>query len=117
MKKWLLVFVVIVVAVICWSRVGCGQEASYEQVLTEIRIDIKYIKAGIEELKAGDKLLREEVSNLDKRVTTVEHKTDRLEDVICEVSQTNRWAFGIVAVLISSVILFDFQKRKSLKNG
>ena len=88
----------------------CQSLSTQEKLLTEISIDVKYIKTNIEELKTDFKSIQSELTNLDKRVTNVENRTTNLENIICNIEQINKWFLGILATIIGGLILYQYKR-------
>ena len=93
----------------------CQSLSTQEKLLTEISIDVKYIKTNIEELKTDFKSIQSELTNLDKRVTNVENRTSNLETVICNIESINKWFLGILATIIGGLILYQYRRASNYR--
>jgi len=93
----------------------CQSLSTQEKLLTEISIDVKYIKTNIEELKTDFKSIQSELTNLDKRVTNVENRTSNLETVICNIESINKWFLGILAAIIGGLVLYQYRRASNYR--
>ena len=66
----------IVFGYVAFSRNRKRDIESETQDLAEIKIDIKYIKDGVAELKLGNKEMSKTQSTLEKRIVVLESKVD-----------------------------------------
>ena len=108
--KWLLIIGFILIVWAYFSVDGQCQENLNGKILTEISVDVKYIKSSIGELKIDFKSIQSDLNLLEKRVTTVENKTTNLENVICNIEQINKWFLGILATIIGGLILYQYKR-------
>ncbi|MCC7574796.1 hemolysin XhlA family protein [Candidatus Woesearchaeota archaeon] len=109
--KWVIIIGFILATWVYFTGSGNCQELSeQEKLLTEISVDVKYIKSSIGELKIDFKSIQSDLNLLEKRVTTVENKTTNLENVICNIEQINKWFLGILATIIGGLILYQYKR-------
>ncbi len=110
MKKtcWFLVGLFLIMVVF---EAGYAQDGTFDKLLTELRVDIKYIKSGIEELKKTSKDLGDELLLLDKRVTEVEHQADKLEDSMHRITTLNTWFFGIFGTMVGFLFITNYHTK------
>jgi len=90
-------------------QTGSCQQSEAEKILTEIRIDVRYIKNNIEEMKNDFKEIKSDFTGLERRVTSVEYRTDNLETIICNIEDTNKWFLGILAMIIGGLVLYQYK--------
>lgn len=104
------VILVVVIILNLGSVLGlCQSMTDYEKLLTEISIDVKYIKTNIEKINEDFKDVQKQINSLDKRVSEVENKTINLESIICNLETINKWFLGILATLITGLILYQYR--------
>jgi len=109
--KWILIIGFVFVALLYFFGDSFCQELSeQEKLLTEISVDVKYIKSSIGELKIDFKSIQSDLILLERRVTNVENKATNLENVICNIEQINKWFLGILAAIIGGLILYQYKR-------
>jgi peptidoglycan hydrolase CwlO-like protein len=113
--KWLLIIGFILIVLAYFSGDGQCQENSNEKILTEISVDVKYIKQNIGELKDNFKDIQEEIKGLEHRVTNVENKTANLESIVCSIESINKWFLGILATIIGGLILYQYRRANNFR--
>ncbi len=120
MKNYLKIIILIgvILAGICFFvSVGNCQITETEKILTEIRVDIKYIKNNIEEMKNDFKDVKQDFVGLEKRVSNVEYKTEKLESIVYNVENINKWFLGILATIIGGLVLFQYKRANNLRKN
>lgn len=109
--KWILIIgFIFLVWLYFFGNGNCQVPSNQEKLLTEISIDVKYIKANIEELKTDSKSMQTDFNILERRVTNVEHKATNLENIICNIENINKWFLGILATIIGGLVLFQVRR-------
>ena len=103
-----LIFLVIFIKI---NAQETSQQAEQFKILTEMCIDIKYIKNNIMEIKGSNKDLAEEIDCLDTRVTRVEERQDTIKKDVISVTGRNNWFMGFVGSLL--LIMLSMQVRGS----
>ena len=113
-----LVFLIVAILLLFSVMKGnCQSMSTQERLLTEISVDVKYIKTNIEELKIDFKGIQAELTKLDKRVTNVESRTTNLENVICNLENINKWFLSILAAIIGGLVLFQYKRASNFKGN
>ena len=116
--KWVIIIGFILAAWIYFTGSGNCQELSeQEKLLTEISVDVKYIKSSIEELKIDFKSIQSDLNLLEKRVTNVENKTTNLENVICNIESINKWFLGILATIVGGLVLYQYRRASTFRKN
>lgn len=81
------------------------------KLLTEMCLDIKYIKNNIIEMKDNNKSLAIQVIAMNTRVTKVEERQIVIKKDIMEVSNRSNWYSGFVASIL--LLLLTMQIRRN----
>ncbi len=116
--KWVLIIGFIFVAWVYFTGSGNCQELSeQEKLLTEISVDVKYIKSSIGELKIDFKSIQSDLTKLEHRVTNVEHQANNLENIICNIENINKWFLSILAAIIGGLVLFQYKRASNFKGN
>lgn len=130
-SKWLILvgavlLITLLILLFFVQESHCQEMTSQEKILTEISIDVKYIKANINELKTDFKSIQADLKALDdkvqsqllvidKRMTTVEGRTDNLERVICNIEKINTYFLGILAAIIGGLVLYQYKRASNFR--
>jgi len=91
------------------------QQAEQFKILTEMGIDIKYIKNNIMEIKEINKDLVKEIDCLDTRVTRVEERQDTIKKDIISVTEKNNWFMGFVGSLLLIMLSMQVKRRNAYR--
>lgn len=91
---------------------GNAQEGQDQlKLLTEISVDIKYIKKNISEIREDNQGLKEDTIILGSRVTRVEERQINIKENIFQVTERNNWITGIIGSVL--IIMLGLQLKRS----
>ena len=93
-----------------------AQEGTAEQlkILTEIRIDIKYIKNNINEIKNDNKAIKEHIGILEDRLTRTEERQIGIKKEICNVTERNNWFSGLIGSIL--ILILGLQIKRNMNH-
>jgi septal ring factor EnvC (AmiA/AmiB activator) len=116
--KWVIIIGFILVALLfIYNKGYCQTEESVVEILTSMRVDIRYIKSSIDEIKADYRNLNNKLIDLEIRVTRVEDKTTGIENTLCEITERNNWYLGIFGLLVGGMLLFQYKRSLTFRSG
>ena len=81
------------------------------KLLTEMSMDIKYIKDNIVEIKQDNHRIKSDAIGLGSRVTRVEERQITIKENIYDVSERNNWITGIIGSILS--LMLGLQLKRS----
>lgn len=81
------------------------------KILTEISVDIKYIKSDINEIKQDNRGLKSDAIKLGSRVTRVEERQVTIKENIYSVTERNNWITGIIGSVL--ILMLGLQLKRS----
>ena len=84
------------------------------EILTEIRIDIKYIKNNINEIKNDNKSIKEHIEILEDRVTRTEERQISIKEEICNVTERNSWFSGLIGSVL--ILILGLQIKRNMNH-
>lgn len=96
---------------VLFIRVNAQAETEQLKILTEISIDIKYIKDDIQEIKIDNKDVKKELADVGTRVTKVEERQTVIKENINEVSEKNNWVTGLIGSIL--LLMLGLQLKRS----
>lgn len=116
--KWLIVIgFVLLVWLFIINESHCQTLTAQEKILTEISVDIKYIKDSIADIRHDGRELKLNVQELDRRVLKVESKTDSFEGMLCDITERNNWFMGIIGAMLIAVLGLQYKRSNTFRNG
>lgn len=77
------------------------------EILTEICIDVKYIKENIGTIKADIKELQSETSSQDKRITLQEERNIYMSQSIDRVDKRDGWLLTIIGSFMAAILIMQ----------
>ena len=77
------------------------------EILTEICIDVKYIKENIGTIKADIKELQSETSSQDKRITLQEERNIYISQSIDRVDKRDGWLLTIIGSFMAAILIMQ----------
>lgn len=84
------------------------------KILTEISVDIKYIKKNISEIRENNRELKEDTVILGSRVTRVEERQINIKENIYTVTERNNWITGIIGSVL--ILMLGLQLKRSFSH-
>ena len=103
----------IIVAILIFGLIKVNAQENLEQlkILTEMRVDIKYIKSNINEIKNNNKIAGEQVNTLKNRVTKVEERQTNIKSDLYEIAGRNNWVTGFIGSIL--LLMLGLQLKRS----
>lgn len=86
-------------------------EQNISQLLTEMSVDIRYIKNSISEIKEDNQDMRKREVTLGSRVTRVEERQITIKASLCDVTERNNWFMGLIGTLM--ILTLGMQIKRS----
>lgn len=103
----------IIIAMLIFGLIRVNAQENLEQlkILTEMRVDIKYIKSNINEIKNDNKTAGEQVNTLKNRVTKVEERQTNIKNDLYEIAGRNNWVTGFIGSIL--LLMLGLQLKRS----
>jgi len=98
-KTILSIFILIIILLSSFATYANTTE-EFTKILTEISIDIKYIKNNIVNLNTETQGIKKDIGELGTRVTVVEERQINIKEDVCDVNAKNTWFMGIIGSLM-----------------
>ena len=116
--KWILIigFVLLVWLWVFGDGI-CQSLSTQEKILTEIAVDIRYIKESLAEIRIDNRETKLTVLELERRVGSLEHKTTSFEQMICEITERNNWFMGIIGAMLITVLGLQYKRSYMFREG
>ncbi len=115
--KWLLIIGFVAVGLLFFLNKGNCQEISHDKLLTEMSVDIRYIRKSIGEMRDDYKIMTSRIAELDTRVTRVEDKTSVIEKTLYNIAERNNWYLGLFGILVGGMLLFQYKRSYAFRNN
>ena len=114
-QRYLKIIVItgIIAAILIFGLIKVNAQENLEQlkILTEMRVDIKYIKSNINEIKNNNKMAGEQVNTLKNRVTKVEERQTNIKSDLYEIAGRNNWVTGFIGSIL--LLMLGLQLKRS----
>lgn len=99
------------ILIFCFIKVNAETDTEQLKILTEISVDIKYIKNDISEIKGDNQEIKSDAVKLGSRVTRVEERQITIKENIYDVSERNNWITGIIGSIL--ILMLGLQLKRS----
>ena len=96
------------------AQPNTDQYNDLSKILTEISVDIKYIKSNINEIKQDNRGLKDDAIILSSRVTRVEERQITIKENIYTVTERNNWVTGIIGSVL--ILMLGLQLKRSFSH-
>ncbi len=113
-------FVVVIVFIFLAGQalgVGAQIDESFSSrnngLLTEIRIDVKYIKENIQNNRDGIKELKTGFVLLDKRITLQEDRNIYMAQCIDRVDNRDGWLLSIIGTFMAAMLALQYKRSRA----
>ena len=114
-QRYLKIIVItgIIAAILIFGLIKVNAQENLEQlkILTEMRVDIKYIKSNINEIKNNNKMAGEQVNTLKNRVTKVEERQTNIKKDLYEIAGRSNWVTGFIGSIL--LLMLGLQLKRS----
>jgi len=87
------------------------------KLLTEICVDIKYIKTNIDEIKRNNLTATNQIIVLENRVTRVEERQITIKENLVDISIRNNWFLGLVGSILLLMLTMQIRRNNAHKKG
>ena len=87
------------------------EDRDHLKLLTEMSMDIKYIKNNIAEIKKDNQIIKSDAIGLGSRVTRVEERQITIKENIYDISERNNWITGIIGSIM--ILMLGLQLKRS----
>jgi len=87
--------------------------AKNNEILTEIRVDVKYIKENIQYNRNDIKELKTGLVVLDKRVTLQEERNIYMTECINRVDKRDGWLLTIIGTFMAAMLILQIKRFKT----
>lgn len=96
------------------AQPNTDQYNDLSKILTEISVNIKYIKSDINEIKQDNRGLGEDAIILGSRVTRVEERQVTMKENIYNVTERNNWVTGIIGSVL--ILMLGLQLKRNFSH-
>lgn len=111
LKVTIIIGIIIIILATILIRVNAQENQEQLKILTEISVDIKYIKKNISDIKEDNRELKEDAVVLGSRVTRVEERQINIKENIYGITERSNWVTGIIGSIL--VIMLGLQLKRS----
>ena len=101
----------IVATLIFGLTTNAQEDREHLKLLTEISMDIKYIKNNIAEIKKDNRTIKDDAIGLGSRVTRVEERQITIKADIFDISERSNWITGIIGSVL--ILMLGLQLKRS----
>ena len=100
-------------AILIFGLIKANAQEDHEhlKLLTEISMDIKYIKNNIAEIKMDNRTIKDDAVGLGSRVTRVEERQITIKADIFDISERSNWITGIIGSVL--ILMLGLQLKRS----
>jgi hypothetical protein len=109
-------FIIIILAIIL-IKVNAQDNSEQFRILTEISMDIKYIKDDMSEIKQDSKETKGQITNLGMRITMVEGRQTGLKENIGSITERNNLFSGFAASILLLMLGLQIKRNFSHRNN
>ena len=113
LKMGLIMGFIIIFTMVSGEAKAQGDTEQFK-ILTEISVDIKYIKKNISEIRENNRELKEDTVVLGSRVTRVEERQINIKENIYTVTERNNWITGIIGSVL--ILMLGLQLKRSFSH-
>lgn len=103
--------IIILILFAAIGKINAQTNPEQFKILTEMSVDIKYIKKNISEIREDNRGLKEDTVILGSRVTRVEERQINIKENIFQVTERNNWITGIIGSVL--IIMLGLQLKRS----
>lgn len=102
-----------IVAILIFGLIKVNAQEDHEhlKLLTEMSMDIKYIKNNIAEIKMDNRTIKDDAIGLGSRVTRVEERQITIKADIFDISERSNWITGIIGSVL--ILMLGLQLKRS----
>ena len=109
-------FIIFLLAIVM-VRATAQENSEQFKILTEISMDIKYIKDDIGEIKQDSKETKGQITNLGTRITMVEGRQTNLKEDIGGITERNNWFSGLAGSILLLMLGLTIKRSYSYRNN
>jgi len=117
LKPLIITGVIIVILVMILIRANAQDNSEQFKILTEISMDIKYIKDDMSEIKQDSKETKGQLTNLGTRITMVEGKQSNLKENIISITERNNLFSGFAGSILLLMLGLQIKRNFTHRNN
>ena len=114
LRMGLIIGFIIIIFTMASGEANAQEDTEQFKILTEISVDIKYIKKNISEIRENNRELKEDTVVLGSRVTRVEERQINIKENIYTVTERNNWITGIIGSVL--ILMLGLQLKRSFSH-
>ena len=111
LKVIIIVGIIAIILLLLFIKINAQEGEEQLKILTEMKIDIKYIKSNINEIKEDNKIAKEQMRKLENRVTRTEERQLVIRNDLCEIAEKNNWVTGFIGSVL--LLMLGLQLKRS----
>ena len=111
LKVTIITGIIAIILLILLVRINAQEGTEQLKILTEMSVDIKYIKKNINEINNNNKIMREQIARLDNRITITEERQINIKKEICGVTEKNNWFSGLIGSIL--ILILGLQLKRN----
>lgn len=111
LKKGITIGILIIILSMTPIFSNAQDDRDHLKLLTEISMDIKYIKNNIAEIKEDNQMIKSDAIGLGSRVTRVEERQITIKENVYDISERNNWITGIIGSIM--ILMLGLQLKRS----
>ena len=110
----LIIGLILILSIFNTGEVKAQENPEQLKILTEMKVDIKYIKYNIIEIKTNNNKNNEKIGILENRMIKTEERQISIKEELCEIAQKNNWVSGFMGSLM--LILLGLQLKRNVNH-
>ena len=111
LKRGIIIGILIIILSMIPFFSNAQEDHDHLKLLTEMSMDIKYIKNNIAEIKKDNQIIKSDAIGLGSRVTRVEERQITIKENIYDISERNNWITGIIGSIM--ILMLGLQLKRS----
>lgn len=111
LKAGIIAGIIVILLFVALIKINAQENPEQLRILTEMSVDIKYIKKNISDIKEDNRELKEDTVILGSRVTRVEERQINIKENIFQIAERNNWITGFIGSVL--IIMLGLQLKRS----
>jgi len=110
----IIIGLILILSIFNLGEVAAQENPEQLKILTEMKVDIKYIKYNIIEIKTNNNNNNEKIGILENRMIKTEERQISIKEELFGIAQKNNWVTGFMGSLM--LLLLGLQLKRNAKH-